>query len=53
MINVDNRTKGEMYMSKWIIDSDHSVASFSIKHMMIANVRGQFNKMKGEIRINE
>lgn len=40
-------------MPKWIIDSDHSVASFSIKHMMIANVRGQFNKMKGEIRIHE
>lgn len=40
-------------MSKWIIDSDHSVATFSIKHMMIANVRGQLNKMEGEILLDE
>jgi polyisoprenoid-binding protein YceI len=36
-------------MSKWIIDPDHSVAAFSIRHMMIANVRGQFNKISGTI----
>lgn len=40
-------------MSHWTIDSDHSVAAFAIKHMMIANVRGQFNKLKGEIIIDE
>jgi polyisoprenoid-binding protein YceI len=36
-------------MAKWIIDSDHSVAAFSIRHMMIAHVRGQFNKITGVI----
>jgi polyisoprenoid-binding protein YceI len=36
-------------MKKWIVDSDHSVAAFSIRHMMIANVRGQFNKIAGTI----
>jgi len=36
-------------MAKWIVDSDHSVAAFSIRHMMIANVRGQFNKITGTI----
>ncbi len=40
-------------MPEWIIDADHSVAAFSIRHMMIANVRGQFNKMSGSININE
>lgn len=36
-------------MGKWIVDPDHSVAAFSIRHMMIANVRGQFNKIGGTI----
>jgi polyisoprenoid-binding protein YceI len=36
-------------MAKWIIDPDHSVAAFSIRHMMIAHVRGQFNKITGTI----
>ncbi|MDH4231552.1 MAG: YceI family protein [Nitrospirota bacterium] len=36
-------------MAKWIVDSDHSVAAFSIRHMMIANVRGQFNRITGTI----
>jgi polyisoprenoid-binding protein YceI len=31
------------------IDSDHSVASFAIKHLMIANVRGMFHKVTGTI----
>jgi len=36
-------------MPKWVVDADHSVAAFSIRHMMIANVRGQFNKISGTI----
>ena len=36
-------------MSKWIVDPDHSVAAFSIRHMMIADVHGQFNKIAGTI----
>ena len=36
-------------MSNWVIDPDHSVASFSIRHMMIAHVRGQFNKISGTV----
>ena len=36
-------------MAKWTIDSDHSVAAFSVRHMMIANVRGQFNRISGTI----
>jgi polyisoprenoid-binding protein YceI len=34
-------------MSKWIFDPDHSVAAFVIRHMMVTNVRGQFNKLRG------
>ncbi len=36
-------------MSKWKIDPDHSVAAFSIQHMMIAHVHGQFNNISGQI----
>jgi polyisoprenoid-binding protein YceI len=36
-------------MAKWTIDPDHSVAAFSVLHMMIAHVRGQFNDIKGTV----
>ncbi|MEW6117085.1 MAG: YceI family protein [Nitrospirota bacterium] len=39
-------------MSKWMIDPDHSVAAFAIRHMMIAFVRGQFNKITGTIQFD-
>jgi hypothetical protein len=31
-------------MAKWIIDPDHSSVAFSIRHMMIAYIRGQFKR---------
>ncbi len=34
-------------MAKWNIDPDHSVGAFAVRHMMLANVRGQFNKLSG------
>jgi polyisoprenoid-binding protein YceI len=37
-------------MAKWIIDPDHSVAGFAVRHLTIANVRGQFNKVTGTIQ---
>lgn len=40
-------------MAKLIIDSDHSVLGFAIRHMMIAKVRGQFNKIKGTINYDQ
>ena len=39
-------------MAKWIIDPDHSCAAFAIRHMMLAHVRGQFNKLKGVIHFD-
>ena len=36
-------------MPKWVIDADHSVAGFAVRHFMIANVRGQFGRMTGVI----
>ena len=33
----------------WNIDQAHSVAEFKVKHMMIANVKGQFSKVTGTL----
>jgi polyisoprenoid-binding protein YceI len=39
-------------MAKWVIDPDHSVAAFTVRHMMIADVHGQFNKITGVIHFD-
>jgi polyisoprenoid-binding protein YceI len=36
----------------WNIDSVHSTAEFKVKHMMIANVKGQFTQIQGVISLN-
>lgn len=38
-----------MSQSKYVIDASHSHASFSVRHMMISNVRGEFAKFSGEV----
>ncbi len=37
----------------WEIDPVHSQASFSVKHMMFANVRGHFKVLSGHLHIDE
>lgn len=39
-------------MANWIIDPDHSVAAFVVRHMMITSVRGQFNAVTGIIKFD-
>lgn len=39
-------------MKKWSIDPDHSVARFSARHFMIANVEGLFTKITGVIQFD-
>ena len=39
-------------MSQWNIDPDHSVGSFSIRHMTVAFVHGQMNKVSGSINFD-
>ncbi|GAC1324952.1 MAG: YceI family protein [Chloroflexota bacterium] len=34
----------------WTIDTAHSVVEFSVRHMMISNVKGRFNKVQGTIK---
>jgi polyisoprenoid-binding protein YceI len=39
-------------MPKWAVDSSHSAAGFSVRHMMICNITGLFGKMTGTIQFN-
>jgi polyisoprenoid-binding protein YceI len=37
----------------WNIDSAHSEVNFAVRHMMISNVRGQFQKVGGSVEFDE
>jgi polyisoprenoid-binding protein YceI len=39
----------ERSMKKCIIDADHSVAAFAIRHLSIAYVRGMFTRLSGNV----
>lgn len=38
-----------MSTSKWVLDASHSVVEFSVKHLMIAKVRGTFHQFDAKI----
>jgi polyisoprenoid-binding protein YceI len=37
----------------WEIDGGHSVAEFSVKHMMVSTVKGRFHTIRGDLQIDE
>jgi polyisoprenoid-binding protein YceI len=37
----------------WKIDNSHSLVQFSVRHMMITKVRGQFEKFDGSVQLDE
>jgi polyisoprenoid-binding protein YceI len=37
----------------WNIDPAHTSAQFSVRHMMVTNVRGQFTKVSGVVNIDD
>jgi polyisoprenoid-binding protein YceI len=47
---LDRMEKIEM---AWVIDNVHSEVGFSVRHMMIATVRGSFHKFSGTVEFNE
>jgi polyisoprenoid-binding protein YceI len=38
---------------EWEIDSTHTTTQFSVRHMMVAKVRGQFEKVTGTVVLDE
>ena len=43
---------GLAQVSDWQIDSAHTAAQFSVRHMMVSNVRGQFGKTTGSAQFD-
>src|SRR5687767_10746863 len=39
-------------MASWKIDTAHTTAGFSVKHMMFTTVRGKFNEVDGIINFD-
>ena len=39
--------------STWTIDPDHSNVGFKVKHLMVSNVKGSFEKFTGSVDIND
>lgn len=37
----------------WVIDAAHSQATFSVRHLMITTVKGQFKIISGQLHIDE
>lgn len=46
-------TSGLARASSWEIDGAHSSAQFSIKHLMVSNVRGEFSKVTGTLNLDD
>jgi polyisoprenoid-binding protein YceI len=44
---------GGIYFMAWIVDAVHSQATFSVKHMMVSTVKGQFKVLSGSLNIDE
>jgi polyisoprenoid-binding protein YceI len=36
-------------MAKWTFEPGHTAAAFSVRHMMVTNVRGHFNNVQGKL----
>lgn len=44
---------GALAATRYEIDPAHSRASFSIRHMMVTNVKGEFGNVTGEVMLDE
>ncbi len=44
---------GSLYGSNYNVDTSHSDIGFKAKHMMISNVKGNFEKFSGSFSLNE
>jgi polyisoprenoid-binding protein YceI len=40
-------------VSTWAIDASHSDVGFSVRHLMVSNVKGRFNNVTGQLVLDE
>jgi polyisoprenoid-binding protein YceI len=48
-VSSSSTSSGAAAVQRWIIDPAHTTVSFTVRHMMITNVRGEFGKVAGEV----
>ena len=53
MTNTTILAQPQTATTAWNIDPAHTIAEFKVKHMMIANVKGQFSKVSGTLTLDE
>lgn len=41
------------FATTWTIDPEHSNVAFKVRHLMVSNVRGNFEKFSGSVNIND
>jgi polyisoprenoid-binding protein YceI len=41
------------YASTWQIDPDHSSFQFKVRHLTVSNVKGEFNKTRGAVTMDD
>ena len=41
------------FATTWTIDPDHSNVGFKVRHLMVSNVKGSFEKFTGTVEIND
>ncbi len=44
---------GSAHATEWTLDPSHTAAQFSVKHMKISTVRGQFEKLTGTVNLDD
>jgi polyisoprenoid-binding protein YceI len=44
---------GLAFASTWDIDTGHSAAQFSVRHLAVSNVRGEFGKITGTLQLDD
>jgi polyisoprenoid-binding protein YceI len=44
---------GTALASDWELDPSHTTAQFSVRHMMVSTVRGQFGKVTGTVNLDD
>jgi polyisoprenoid-binding protein YceI len=50
---INHPTQSTTSRAVWSIDAAHSLVEFSVRHMMIANVKGRFGEVKGTVVLDE
>src|SRR5947209_89153 len=53
VVRSGGRRRTSMALETWNIDTVHSSVSFSVRHLMIAKVRGHFSKWSGTLAFDE